>query len=224
MNRLDDLLARHGLMVRGGFSFDADEDAPPGPSGGPARSVVLVGHGGGTIWPHFSAWLSARGEPPANPLDAWSVEVLDAIAEEVGARAVYPFAKPYLPFQRWAMRAEGLRPSPLGILMHPEFGLWHAWRGAFLFDVETVNQPPANPIHLCDSCNGKPCMNSCPPDAVSGQGMDIVRCHGWLTPDRGQTCRSAGCLARNACPHDRHRYGAAQTAFHMAAHLRGLDG
>ena len=34
------------------------------------------------------------------------------------------------------MRAEGLKPSPIGILMHPQFGLWHAYRGALLFDVE----------------------------------------------------------------------------------------
>ena len=28
------------------------------------------------------------------------------------------------------MRAEGLKPSPLGVLVHPDFGLWHGYRGA----------------------------------------------------------------------------------------------
>lgn len=222
MSRLDDLLARHGMIARGGVAFEAGEEVPAGPSGAPANGVILVGHGGGTIWPHFSQWLIARTDPPANPLDAWSTEVLDTVAESVGARAVYPFEKPYFPFQRWAMRAEALRPSPLGILMHPEFGLWHAYRGALLFEGEIPIQPPVSPIHLCDICDGKPCMNSCPAEAVRRDGMDIARCHAWLKPDAGQACRGGGCLARNACPHDRYRYDRAQTAFHMAAHLRNL--
>jgi ferredoxin len=129
--------------------------------------MILVGHGGGTIWPHFTAWLDARADEPHDPLDAWSREVIGAIAGRFAARAVFPFDKPWLPFQQWATRAEGLKPSPLGILMHPRFGLWHAYRGALLFDVEIPIQRPANPIHLCDLCAGKDCMNSCPAEAVA---------------------------------------------------------
>ena len=69
------------------------------------------------------------------------------------------------------MRAEGLKPSPLGILMHPEYGLWHAYRGALLFDVEISIQVPHEPIHLCDLCIGKPCLKSCPVDAYSDAGF-----------------------------------------------------
>lgn len=222
MTGLAAALAEHGMIPRGGFAFAKDETAPPGPSGARSRSVVLVGHGGGSIWPHFQGWLAEQGEPPADPLDRWSRHVLDPIAERFGARAAYPFEKPWLPFQQWATRAEGLRPSPLGILMHPQFGLWHAYRGALLFEAGIGLEGPADPIHLCDTCDGKPCMNSCPAEAVSGEGMDIGRCHAWLAPDNGQACRSEGCLARSACPHDAFRYGPAQAAFHMAAHLRGL--
>ena len=31
------------------------------------------------------------------------------------------------------MRAEAVAPSPLGILIHPDYGLWHAYRGALAF-------------------------------------------------------------------------------------------
>jgi len=220
---LEEALAGHGLIPRGGFSFSAGEAAPPGPSGIPARNAVLVGHGGGTIWPHFAAWLAARAHRPDNPLDTWSREVLEHVAERFGARAVFPSDKPWLPFQQWAMRAEGLKPSPLGILMHPEFGLWHAYRGALLFDVEISIQRDGNPIHLCDLCVGKGCVNSCPADAASGQGFDAGRCGDWLRSDAGEPCRSGGCLARAACPHDGHRYGDEQTVFHMAARLRALE-
>lgn len=219
---LGDALAAHGLIARGGFAFEGREEAPRGPSGRPARSVILVGHGGGTIWPHFTAWLDRQPEWPANPLDAWSREVLEETAPRFGARAVFPFEKPWLPFQQWAMRAEGLRASPLGILMHPEFGLWHAYRGALLFDVEKPVQAADNPIHLCDLCDRKPCLISCPGGAVSAAGMDIARCHGFLASDAGGGCRSSGCAARNACPIATYRYPEVQLDFHMAAHVRGV--
>ena len=222
MTGLAAALAEYGLLARGGLVFVEDETAPSGPSGRPARSVVLIGHGGGSIWPHFSAWLAEQRELLDAPLDCWSRHVLDPVAARFGARAAYPFEKPWLPFQQWAMRAEGLKPSPLGILMHPDFGLWHAYRGALLFEDEVELEAPANPIHLCDTCAGKPCMSVCPAQAVSDGAMDIGRCHDWLRTEAGQACRGKGCLARAACPHDRFRYPAEQAAFHMAAHLRGL--
>lgn len=223
MRRLAEALEPHGLIACGGFVFGEDDDAPAGLSGAPAHAIVLIGHGGGTIWPHFTTWLDGQAEPPADPLDAWSREAIGGVARWLGARAVFPFEKPWLPFQRWAMRAEGLRPSPLGILMHPQFGLWHAYRGALLFDAEIAVEAPANPIHLCDLCAEKDCMNACPAQAVSGRGIDAGTCHAWLRSRAGETCRPGGCVARAACPHDDYRYSDEQIAFHMAAHLRGLS-
>lgn len=223
MTGLDEALAEHGLISRGSLSFSNGEAAPSGPSGKPARSLVLLGHGGGTIWPHFSAWLEVQAQRFDDPLDTWSREVIGAIADRFAARAVFPYEKPWLPFQQWAMRAEGLQPSPLGILMHPQFGLWHAYRGALLFDVEIPIQRSANPIHLCDLCAGKDCMKSCPAGAVTGVDFDAMTCASWLRAGAGEPCRSGGCLARAACPHDIYHYGDEQTAFHMVARMRGLD-
>ena len=222
LRQITEALAVHGLIPRGGFAFKAGEAAPDGPSGKPARFVLLVGHGGGTLWPHFSAWRETQPADLKNPLDTWSRSVIGAVANTTSARAVFPSDRPYLPFQQWAMRAEGLKPSPLGILMHPQFGLWHAYRGALLFDTDIAAPAPANPIHLCDTCAGKNCMNACPAQAVSEEGLDAAKCGNWLRSEAGGTCRENGCIARAACPHGSHRYSDEQTAFHMAAHLRGL--
>ncbi|MCI5076213.1 hypothetical protein [Oricola sp.] len=213
-------LDAHGLILRSGFAFDEGVAAPPGPRGEPAHAVVLVGDAGDSSWPHFRKWAAAQGPLPDDPLDAWSRAVLDPVAEHCGARAVFPFEKPWLPFQRWAVRAEGLRPSPLGILMHPQFGLWHAWRGALLFDVEMALPTPDNPIHLCDTCVGKDCMNTCPVGAVGEQAFDVAGCAGFLLS--GGDCGTIGCRARAACPHGKHRYGDDKIAFHMAARLGSL--
>lgn len=225
---LPDALAVHGLTARGGFAFAAGEEAPAGPLGAPARAVVLVGHGGATHWRHFLEWRAAQPADLADPLDTWSRAAIDAVAVQVGARAVYPSERPYLPFQQWAMRAERLRPSPLGILMHPVYGLWHAYRGALLFndptpaELRALFRPAAEPIHLCDLCVGKPCLKSCPVDAYAGQGFDYQSCRTHVLGGEGAACRERGCLDRNACPQGTvYRYPADMQAFHMAAFIGG---
>jgi hypothetical protein len=222
--RFSNLLGKAGLIVRSGFNFNEGETAPQ-MRGRPARSVILIGHGGGGFWTQFAMWLEGRHPTPANPLDTWSREVIDDVAELCGASAVYPSDIPYLPFQQWAMRAEGLKPSPLGILMHPHFGLWHAYRGALLFDHELDIAPVENVIHPCDRCDGKPCVNSCPVDAFSASGYAVEDCRAHVASPDGYACRNAGCLDRNACPYAaEYRYSAAQQAFHMSAFLRGTSG
>lgn len=219
---VEKLLLRQGLAARGGFVFVSDEEAPVGLSGKPARSVILAGHGGAAYWPSFSRWLASHSFAPDNPLDRWSRLVLDGIAAETGARAVYPSDIPYLPFQQWAMRAEGLKPSPLGILMHSEYGLWHAYRGALLFDQELVFPPLEKPIHVCDECVEKPCLSTCPVNAFSATGYAVGTCRDHVAGPDGRRCGTAGCLARNACPYGiKYRYSAVQQAFHMAAFLKG---
>lgn len=213
------MLVRHGLILRGGFNFTGD--APPGLSGSPARSVLLIGQAGDAPWPHFLDWRRKQPVDLANPLDAWAREVIGDVAERFGARAVSPSDRPYLPFQQWAMRAEGLKPSPLGILMHPEYGLWHAYRGALLFDAELPIQAPEVMIHLCDLCPGKPCLKSCPVDAYSQDGFAYQDCLDHVRGASGEPCRSGGCLDRNACPYGTdYRYLPDEQAFHMAAFMR----
>ncbi|MCR5855289.1 hypothetical protein [Mesorhizobium sp. J428] len=213
-------LAGNGLILRGGFAFAPGEDAPAD-----ARAVLLVGHGGPSIWPHFEAWRERQPPDLADPLDTWSREKIGEVAARFGARAVSPSDRPYLPFQQWAMRAEGLRPSPLGILMHPEFGLWHAYRGALLFEdpdaareIGQAARPAHAPIHLCDGCDGKPCLKSCPVGAHSAAGFAYESCLAHVRSPRGAACRQGGCLDRNACPYGAtYRYPAAQQVFHMRA-------
>jgi ferredoxin len=218
---LVDAAARHGLAVRGGFVFQEGEAAPPALSGRSAKAVMLIGNAGASYWPHFQRWREAKPAGLANPLDTWCREVIGAIAAEVGARAVSPSDRPYLPFQQWAMRAEGLHPSPLGVLMHPDYGVWHAYRGALLFDEPPPLQDVQEQIHLCDACAGKPCLKSCPVDAYSGARFAYQDCLAHVRGESGGACRDGGCLDRNACPYGtEYRYPAEVQAFHMAAFAR----
>jgi hypothetical protein len=211
-------LGENGLIVRGGFIFGEGERGPPAASGSPARSILLVGQAGAAPWRHFLRWRKRQAVDLANPLDVWARLTIGAVAEKFGARAVSPSDKPYLQFQQWAMRAEGLKPSPLGILMHPEYGLWHAYRGALLFDVELSLRAPDKVNHLCDLCDGKPCLKACPVEAYSDVGFAYDRCLSHVRADHGEPCRSGGCMDRNACPYGAaYRYPPQVQAFHMSA-------
>ena len=224
-SEIGDNLARHGLILRGGFAFAPGDAAPAIVGRGPARAVLLIGQRGAEPWPHFEAWLANQSQAIANPLDTWSRQIIEGLAFECGTHAVFPSDKPYLPFQQWAMRAEGLLPSPLGILMHPEYGLWHAYRGALLFDdtapvdaCHDLSPPPAASNHLCALCAGKPCLNACPVGAHRVEGFDYPGCLAYVRSATGGACRSDGCFDRNACPYGTaFRYPADVQAFHMAA-------
>lgn len=227
VSAIDDALSRQGLIVRGGFRLSAD-DTRPDALRGPAGSVILIGNAGGGMWPHFQSWLEQLDTDPPNPLDDWSRTVIGPVAAQAGARAVYPFDRPWLPFQQWAMRAEGLKASPVGILLHPQFGLWHAYRGALLFDgdVDVGNLEALRPLqklsHGCDSCVEKPCLSACPVNAISDGALNVSDCREHVRSADGKTCREAGCIARNACPVGAaFRYPPEQQAFHQHAFMRG---
>lgn len=219
-------LGRHGLILRGGFGFDRQDDAPAGPSGRPAAAVLLVGHAGSSIWPHVQAWLARQPAGLADPLDQWSRQVIGRIAQIAGARAVSPSDRPYLPFQQWAMHAEGLRPSPLGVLLHPDYGPWHAYRGALLFDegpaaadVAALSRATEPQNHPCDTCVDKPCLAACPVKAHKLDRFDYDACREHLRRPAGVACMAGGCLDRLACPVGADfRYAPAQQVFHMRAY------
>lgn len=179
---------------------------------------MLVGNVGGGFWDDFQTWSGCNPDR-ANPLDSWSRDVIEPVAALGRAHAVYPFELPHHPFQQWAMRAERLKSSPIGIVMHPQFGLWHAYRGALLFD-RSVSPPLIEPpTHPCDACRDKPCMSACPVRAHSASGFDYPGCLAWARSP-ASTCRD-GCLDRNACPVGvDHRYPAALQGFLMRAFLR----
>lgn len=201
---LADALAAHGLRLAGGF-VPADGDAvPPLPDGRAAGWLAMAGVGGSSFWPVFDASPERRDGAP-DPLDRWSRRLGDALAAERGGAAVYPFdGPPHAPFQRWGSRAEGLSPSPLGLQLHPVFGLWHSYRFAL-----ALPEPPAGPAPMpdappaadaCARCLTQPCLHACPVEAFDGQRYDVPRCLQALRSPHPPACRDVGCLARHACP------------------------
>jgi hypothetical protein len=144
----------------------------------------------------------------------------------LGGCALYPSeGPPYYPFQQWAERAEPLQPSPMLLRIHPQYGLWHAYRFALALPAQSGNdatvrltEQVAQRTSICASCDGQPCLGACPVGAYSSSGFDIAACSCHVHSSKGHKCMQTGCLARQACPvGEEFRYGKAHAAFHMQA-------
>jgi len=215
-------IERAGLVPRGAFKL---EDGERVGELADMRTIVLAGMVGREGWNAFAASPEAS-DGFADPLDRWSRRLIESLARELGGRALFPFGgPPFLPFQRWAQRAEPVHSSPIGLLIHPYYGLWHAYRGAIGFPEELAVPESAPVPSPCESCAGRWCLKSCPVGAFSNTGYDVAACAGHLRSAAGEDCMDFGCRARRACPVGAdHAYDPVQANFLMRAFLRGQGG
>ncbi len=199
------LLAPSGILPLGWFHV---EDG---------RSALLLGNVGGSLWKAFSTSGYLDDGLP-DPLNRWTQRVSGGVASSLGADARYPFGDPVWPFQHYAKLATTIQPSPLGILIHPDYGLWVALRAALVFENDFDIPQPVEREHPCERCAERPCLSTCPVWAFTEDGYDVAGCRSHLSNGLGENCLQGGCLARRACPvGTEHAYEAAQQAFHMDA-------
>jgi len=209
-----------GLAVRGAFHPEPGEFEPLLPAMR-VGTIVLLGFTGSVQWEGYLRSAEAIDGLP-DPLDRWSRRIIDSMAAEESAAAVYPNgSSPSLPFQQLAARSEPVHRSPIGLLIHPQWGLWHAYRGALVLpDRMTLPNlaPAASP---CSACATQPCLSSCPVQAFRSGSFDVEGCTQHVLSAAGSECRERGCRARRACPEGAEfRYVEAQARFHMRAFLR----
>jgi epoxyqueuosine reductase QueG len=197
-----------------------------------ARSIIVIGNGGGAFWAAFQRHISANSGWMSrdNPLDDFTRLVIERDIATQLARAgidhaiVYPFMSsgPTLNFME-AGKAAGLSgPSILGVMVHPVYGPWIAFRAAILMN-EIFDAPgEALGFDPCPSCTVRSCIPACPVNAVSfPQGWDIPKClthRVEVEPDCAPRCHArAGCVLG-----PEHRYPDDELAYHQMRALRSM--
>jgi epoxyqueuosine reductase QueG len=122
-----------------------------------------------------------------------------------------------------AGRAAGLSgPSILGVMVHPIYGPWIAFRAAILVDELIDALGEAHGFDPCPSCTARTCIAACPANALSfANGWDIPKC---LTHrvEVEADC-AARCHARAGCVlGPEHRYPDDELAYHQMRSLRAM--
>ncbi|MGB1251798.1 MAG: hypothetical protein ACPG8W_14360 [Candidatus Promineifilaceae bacterium] len=185
--------------------------------------LMLIGNGGGEkLWPA----LQQYGMKTPDPIDNFSINMARQFIHDQldGAdhHILYPLTDSLVSLQQLGSLAGWHHPSPLGLGIHSHYGVWFAYRVALLIDADMplrVEQPTPSP---CDSCLDKPCMTSCPINAVRGiDQFQVGRC-GKHRVAENSSCADR-CLSRLACPvGTTHRYPLAQIQYHYANALPAM--
>jgi len=197
-----------------------------------ARSIVLVGNGGGDFWRAYSEFAERHPgwRERANPLDDYTREVIERdvapAARESGTRCrtVYPFMQggATLNFIELAKLAGLGGPSIIGVVVHPVYGPWIAFRAALIVDLELDSPGAALGFDPCPGCVSRSCMAACPASAVAfPAGWDIPKCLTHRVEVEGG-CASR-CHARAGCViGPEHRYPDDELAYHQGRALAAM--
>jgi hypothetical protein len=205
-------VSQAGFTVLGAFHPNPADGAPS-----KTKTLVLVGNVGPEMWARFAR----ERDTGHSEMDDWTQVVVTDLAKALDAEALFPFDVPPLPFQRWARAAQAAFASPIGLNIHPDYGLWHAFRAALCFRGKLDVPSPSKLANPCDTCAGRPCLSTCPVSAFDGSSYDTSACSGYLSSLAGKECVSGGCQARLACPVGREfLYKSDQMQFHMQAFLK----
>ena len=150
---------------------------------------------------YVARFFDRGGYVGPKPLDNWLRTKIDGAAGAVGAHVVLPNSgPPFVPIQEWAARAEPVYRSPIGIMIHSEFRLWHAYRAALLFPALSRFRLAGRMTARATPARAKSCLKVCPADAFLNDRFDASACAAHLESHAGTNCRVGGCLARRACP------------------------
>lgn len=160
--------------------------------------LVLMGSSGSSIWDHLQREWMER----ANPFDEYSVAVAEQFIhqclDDAPSQLFYP-GPSRVSLIRLGELAGWSHPSPLGLGINPEFGLWFAYRAAFVTAAPLPVTEAPQSMHPCESCSDKPCISACPAGAVSpNSAFDITACYTFRVSSNA-SCVDR-CHSRMACP------------------------
>jgi len=197
--------------------------------------LLLFAAGGNLFWRRLQAYRDVAGRPlrpdpdqaDKHVIDDYCVnQIMDTVStgllEEFNSRLLYPgdcdILLPSLgDYLGWSIA------SPLGLGIHPEYGLWWAYRVLCWTDaplpVDVADTQSASP---CSTCAEKPCIAACPADAVSTiDHFDLKACAKYRTA-KNSDCADR-CIARLACPVALdQRQDLEQHQYHQRRSMRGL--
>ena len=179
--------------------------------------MLLLGSHGSRYWHRVIPLPEA--EP--HPIDQFVIERVRQPFGQARIQILYP-GDHSLPLAELGGLAGWHHKSPLGLGIHPDHGLWYAYRAVVLVnDADVTAALPGAAAHPCLSCDEQPCIAACPSGAVKPDGFDVTACVNYRL-EENSSCKDQ-CLARLSCPVGKaSRYDQDQITYHYRYSLSAI--
>jgi ferredoxin len=183
------------------------------------QTAIVFANGGRDLWTHFLEDLRANPShltETAHPLDDFIGRWIQSVDPNPDSTRRWiqcaEEADVFIDFRPLAVSAGLGTSSLLGLIIHPEYGLWVSMRAVLLsteiLEATTTKTKPSP----CVQCVDRPCISACPANAVTLSGWSVQQCatfHGESTLCANQ------CHSRQACPVGvSHRHSDLQHTYH----------
>lgn len=170
-------------------------------------SLLLFGAGGDEFWRCLKA-QTAEGVIDASAthvhaVDDFSERIIDAALEHhfsaFTTEQLYPGNTRIVlsglgEYLGWSF------PTPLGLGINPDYGLWFAYRALVWIDVPiVVDTVKSQAISPCQTCVTRDCIAACPAAAVSAEKPFALASCASFRLQSNSNCAQR-CIARLACP------------------------
>jgi len=177
------------------------------------KNLVLIGSGGSYFYDHFTKKFGDSLNKATHPFDTYSIKCIRDVDPD--ALILYPNHEYLPPLQKLGRFFHLSHPSPLGIDISNEFGLWFSYRGLFLTNQDVLEYRFEKKSSPCESCESLDCVKACPALAVSSKlDFKLNDCFTYRLSAHS-TCES-NCLSRLACPYKKEwQYSLSQINYHM---------
>ena len=130
------------------------------------RRLLLIGHGGRTLWER----VKAAGLASEHPIDDFTVAaVRDWFSAQLPDSAyalLYPGDGP-IGLQALGRLAGWHHESPFRVGVNAEWGSWFAYRAVALTDADLPPSEPMSGASPCARCIAPPCVAACPAGALA---------------------------------------------------------
>jgi len=199
------------------------------------NQLVLLGHGGKTLWTEAKSWQANRQHQTDLLIDDYSAATTLEYFRHNYSSGDFELIWPYfdsscsseqasipINFQTLGKIAGWHNDSPFKIGINSEWGSWFAYRAVVLLkgDIEIVKtKPTPSP---CLDCVDKPCLSACPANIQRNNEIKIEDCIEYRIEKNSQ-CKNK-CLARLACPVKKeHQYNDEQINYHYSLSMKTIE-
>ncbi|MBY0413966.1 MAG: hypothetical protein K2Q18_07365 [Bdellovibrionales bacterium] len=122
------------------------------------KYLILLGAGGKTLWKNLPLPIK-HDEHPIDKFTLFHIkEFSKNILQDDDIEIIFPNDHYLLPLQQLGRFFNLSKPSPIGIDISEEFGLWFAYRGAFLTSKKIPSSFKKVFSSSCEACSARPCL------------------------------------------------------------------